>query len=137
MQDRPSGPDLIEAVAQFLNEEILPLMADNPRLKFRSLIAINVLNIVTREMHEAEPLMQAEWQRLADFFDQSAAKMPSHPDQLGQTIDDFNRTLCRRLRTGDTGDDEWSRQLADHLYQTTIEKLQIANPRFLERERQS
>ena len=51
--DRPSAPELVEAVAEFLEGEILPLMTDH-RMKFRTLVALNALGIAAREL-AAEP----------------------------------------------------------------------------------
>lgn len=134
MQDRPNQQELIEAVAQFLTEEILPLTAENPRLKFRTLIAANVLSIVVRELNESEPLLRAEWQRLARLFGQAQTEVPDHPFQLRQSIEDYNRELCSQIRAGRADSGEWSERLVAHLQATVYEKLQIANPRFLERE---
>jgi hypothetical protein len=132
MQDRPTGPELLDAVAQFLNEEVEPLVAHDPRMRFRVLIAINVLKIVNRELALAEPLLQDEWQRLARLTGQSRVVPPTHPDQLRQEVEDMNRELCARLRAGEAGDDErWQSALFEHLQATTLEKLQIANPRLV------
>jgi hypothetical protein len=138
MQDAPNASELLEAVADFLNDELLPLTAENPRLRFHSLIAINVLNIVMRELNESEPLMRAEWQRLTELLAQPAREIPEHPQQLRREITDFNRELCARLRAAppDLDATAWHAQLTQHLHATTREKLQIANPRFLERENQ-
>ena len=42
--DRPTPQELAEAVREFLQEEILPILDDH-RLKFRTLVAINGLGI--------------------------------------------------------------------------------------------
>ena len=49
MPDRPSAPELVEAVAEFLQREVLPLMTDH-RMKFRTLVALNALGIARREL---------------------------------------------------------------------------------------
>ena len=49
--DRPSGAELAVAVHEFLEHEILPLLDDH-RLRFRTLVAMNALTIVTREVPE-------------------------------------------------------------------------------------
>ncbi len=136
MQDGPSDRDLIGAVVQFINEELLPLTADNPRLRFRSLIAVNVLNIVARELTESEPLLRAEWSRLVELLEQPYLELPGQSQQLRQAIEGFNRELCHSLRHDDPRLDnpQWQAQLTEHLQTTVREKLQIANPRFLERE---
>ena len=47
--DRPSAPELVEAVREFLEAEILPAL-DDRRLRFRTLVAINGLGIAQREL---------------------------------------------------------------------------------------
>jgi hypothetical protein len=49
MPDRPTAPELIEAVFEFLSGEVLPT-ADDHRLKFRTLVAMNALGIARREL---------------------------------------------------------------------------------------
>ena len=47
--DRPTPPELAEAVCEFLEHEILPTLEDQ-RLRFRTLVAINGLRILQREL---------------------------------------------------------------------------------------
>jgi hypothetical protein len=49
MPDRPSAAELVEAVWEFLGEEILPNAKDQ-REKFRTLVAMNALAIARREL---------------------------------------------------------------------------------------
>ena len=110
------------------------MVADNPRLRFRLLIAINVLNIVRRELKDSEPLLQAEWQRLTALSDQPDVSQPCHPEELRAAIQSYNQELCARIRQGeaDQEQNDWTEQLVAHLEATVAEKLQIANPRFLQ-----
>jgi hypothetical protein len=48
MSDRPSVGELAAAVREFLESEVLPTL-DDPRLRFRTLVAMNALGIVERE----------------------------------------------------------------------------------------
>ena len=75
MGDRPDAADLIEAVFEFLAEEVLPNAPDH-RAKFRTLVAMNALGIARRELESDEPL-------------------PSE-DEL--------RELARRIRAGEPAD---------------------------------
>jgi hypothetical protein len=52
MHDRPTALELIEAVTEFLSTEVLPAASDH-RLKFRTLVALNALNIARRELESA------------------------------------------------------------------------------------
>jgi hypothetical protein len=77
--DRPTPQELAEAVREFLQDEILPILDDH-RLKFRTLVAINGLGIAEREL----------W-----------ATAPPRSDE--QREEDWE--LARRIRAGDVPDD--------------------------------
>jgi Domain of unknown function (DUF6285) len=59
MPDRPAAPELIEAVFEFLSEELLPTVEDH-RLRFRTLVAMNALGIARRELEAGEEGMGEE-----------------------------------------------------------------------------
>ena len=54
MPDRPDAAELIEAVFEFLAEEVLPNAPDH-RAKFRTLVAMNALSIARRELDAGGP----------------------------------------------------------------------------------
>jgi signal transduction protein with GAF and PtsI domain len=54
MSDRPTAAELAEAILEFLGGEILPTVTDQ-RLRFRTLVAMNALSIVYRELLERLP----------------------------------------------------------------------------------
>jgi hypothetical protein len=64
--DRPTPAELAEATREFLESEILPVVDDH-RLKFRTLVAINALGILQRELlsEEAGP-GEEEFSELAE-----------------------------------------------------------------------
>jgi hypothetical protein len=65
MPDRPNALELIEAVTEFLAEEVLPAATDH-RQKFRTLVALNALGIAYRELQSGEEqLSEAELAELA------------------------------------------------------------------------
>jgi hypothetical protein len=59
MSDRPTAAELVEAVAEFLAEEVLPA-ADDHRLKFRTLVALNALAIASRELAASNNLSPSD-----------------------------------------------------------------------------
>ncbi|HEY2543129.1 MAG TPA: DUF6285 domain-containing protein [Gaiellaceae bacterium] len=71
MSERPTAQELTEAIAEFLGGEILPTLTDH-RLRFRTLVAMNALGIVYREL----------------------AGLPQEDDA-------DRRELARRIRAGD------------------------------------
>jgi hypothetical protein len=63
--DRPDAAELIEAVFEFLAEEVLS-QADDHRLKFRTLVAMNALGIARRELEASNTVSLAD-ERLAEL----------------------------------------------------------------------
>ena len=59
--DRPTPQELAEAVREFLQVEILPIIDDH-RLKFRTLVAINGLGIAERELWTLGEPADADWE---------------------------------------------------------------------------
>jgi uncharacterized protein DUF6285 len=64
MSDRPTAQELTEAILEFLGGEILPTLTD-PRLRFRTLVAMNALSIVYRELAALPVEDDAEQRQLA------------------------------------------------------------------------
>ena len=83
MSERPTAQELVEAIAEFLGGEILPTLTDH-RLRFRTLVAMNALGIVHREL-----------------------------DALPHVDDADQRELVRRIRAGEVGPDTLAEVKAD------------------------
>ncbi len=64
MSERPTPDELAEAIEEFLAGEILPTLYDQ-RLRFRTLVALNALGIVRRELGKLPPEYDAEQRELA------------------------------------------------------------------------
>ena len=64
MSERPTAAELAEAILEFLGGEILPTVTD-PRLRFRTLVAMNALSIVYRELERLPAEDDAEQRELA------------------------------------------------------------------------
>jgi hypothetical protein len=63
LSERPTAQELTEAILEFLGGEILPTLTD-PRLRFRTLVAMNALGIVYRELGALPPEDDAEQREL-------------------------------------------------------------------------
>ena len=83
MSERPTPDELAEAIEEFLSGEILPTL-DDARLRFRTLVALNALGIVRREL----------------------AKLP-------RSDDGEQRELAARIRAGDVPAGTLARVRAD------------------------
>jgi uncharacterized protein DUF6285 len=64
VSERPTPDELAEAIEEFLAGEILPTLED-PRLRFRTLVALNALGIVRRELGRLPAEDDAERRKLA------------------------------------------------------------------------
>ncbi len=127
MQDRPTSRELLDSVAQFLDSELIPTLND-PRLKFRARVAANVLTIVSREVELSDAQLRAERERLVTLLNESALT-----DDVRGDVERMTRALARRIRAGDADEGTFHDAVFAHVEQTVIEKLQIANPRYLKR----
>ena len=126
MQDRPLAAELAEAVREFIETEILPGI-DDPRLRFRALVAANALSILERELTIGAPLARREVESLARLLGRGDP-VPDDVDGLRQWASDLNTELARRIRAGETP----AGTLA-HLVATAADKLRVASPRYLAR----
>jgi len=124
MQDRPNQAELIESVRRFIEEEIVPAIADR-RLKFRSRVAAHVLSVAARERELEGRLLEAEQSRLAALLPHAASRTADLP--LRERVEALNVELASSIRSGTIvaapGNSLW-----DHLRLTAREKLEIANP---------
>ena len=64
MSERPTPDELAEAIEEFLSGEVFPTLAD-PRLRFRTLVALNALGILRRELTGLTPEDDAEQREFA------------------------------------------------------------------------
>jgi hypothetical protein len=131
MHDRPSVVELIEAARHHLAEEVAPAL-NEPRLRFRTLVAANVLAIAGRELSLGEAQAAAEWERLARLLGRKDER-PASPRQQASEIAAMNRELCRQIESGHFDETAAWQALLGHCRQTAEEKLAVANPGFLER----
>ncbi len=126
MQDRPHAQELAQALAGFLETEILPTISDS-RLRFRTLVAMNALGMLERELVAGDQPLRSEYNRLADLLGERPA-VAADRDELRQAADTLRRTLAQRIRTGDI-----PRGTLATLRDSAEDKLRITNPSFLAR----
>jgi len=121
MGDRPHAAELVEAVREFIEAEVLPAIAD-ARLKFRVLVAANALTIAQRDLQIGDELVAEEIAVLEKLTGSRAVGTPRERSTA------LSRELARRIRRGDVppGALETLRRIAEL-------KLRAASPRYLER----
>jgi hypothetical protein len=128
MNDRPAAGELIEAVRLFLEKEVLPILVD-ARLRFQTLVAVNVLSIAGREMSSEEAMLREEWRLLAPMLVWTEEE-PAGLAELRQAVARMNASLCALIREG--AFDEVARWQALAMIQRRLvqRKLEVANPRY-------
>ena len=114
MQDQPSAAELLRAVNDFLRERVLPQLEGHAA--FHGRVATNVLAIVQRELETAPEANTAEHARLTQLLGEE------------DSLEDMNRALCRRIRSGEL--DMNTPGLMDHLWETTLTKVSIDQPKY-------
>lgn len=114
MMDQPSAFELVTAVKEFIEKHAMPQLSGHTA--FHARVAANALGIVAREL-EFGPQANAEEQMRLEAL-------------LGMkgSLDDLNRELCRRIRTGDIG--LTTPGLAEHVRAATIDKVGIDQPTY-------
>src|ERR1700682_3647045 len=114
MQDEPTPSELITAVADFLRNEITPVIKGHNAFKLRA--GINALDLVTRQL-ALEP-------------DGDAAEVTRLSQLLGLQVSprDRNGALADRIAKGEM--DLQTPGLSDHLCQTTMDKLAVDQPNY-------
>jgi Domain of unknown function (DUF6285) len=126
MQDRPTTNELSDAVKEFLEQEILPTISD-ARLKFRLLVAMNALNMISREVNLEESHSQTEFSSLKNLLGQDLPNPDSFSSLKAVTLE-LNAELASRIRSGNVPTNVFA-----HLEAVTRAKLTVTNPAYLRR----
>ena len=117
MQDRPTAVELLEALSEFLQRDVMPIEG---RVGFHGRVARNVVDILRREL-ELGP---------GADHDEQAGLQALLGDDCPDDLRAANALLARLIRDGHL--DDRREELVEHLRRTAIDKLRIANPRELE-----
>jgi hypothetical protein len=127
MQDRPSARELLEAVQQFLERDVVPAL-EGPK-QFHARVAANVMRILAREIELGPGFARAEWKRLDGLI--GAEPMPAEEAELERSLRRRAAELCDKIRGGEADEGPWRKLVLAHIRQTVEEKLRIAKPEML------
>ncbi|WP_441234775.1 DUF6285 domain-containing protein [Bradyrhizobium sp. 930_D9_N1_4] len=114
MQDEPTPIELTKSVADFLRNDIAPLISGHQAFKLR--VAINILDLVTRQLTQEEGSDAAEVARLRALLG------------IDGSVSDLNGALADRIAKGEV--DLATPGLAEHLWATTMDKLAVDQPNY-------
>ena len=121
MQDEPTPSELIKAVADFLRNELAPAIGGHSAFKLR--VAINALDLVTRQLTLEGSSDAAETVRLSQLLGMEGS------------LEELNRVLAGKIAAGEA--DLQTPGLAEHLWQTTMDKLSVDQPNYAAYRRES
>ena len=110
--DRPTSAELVEVVSEFLEKETKSQLPNH--LAFKTQIAINVLNIVKRELTNEEVLTKESTKILMNLF----------KDSDEASIEN----LAKQIETGKIKLD--NAELQEALIEITKKKISVDNPRY-------
>ncbi|MBI1212323.1 MAG: hypothetical protein GC190_12730 [Alphaproteobacteria bacterium] len=114
MMDQPSTLELVTAVKEFIEKHAMPQLTGHTA--FHARVAANALGIVARELEFGPTASAEELGRLESLLGMKGS------------LEDLNRELCRRIRTGDIG--MTTPGVGEHMRATTIDKVAIDQPTY-------
>lgn len=114
MQDEPTPTELTKSVADFLRNDVTPMISGHNAFKLR--VAINILDLVTRQLTLEEGNDAAEAVRLRALL------------AMDGSVTELNHALAERIAKGEV--DLATPGIAEHLWQTTMDKLAVDQPNY-------
>ncbi len=148
MQDQPSAAELLEALASFLEHDVVACLEGGRR--FKAIVAANTARIVAREIELAPGKLADEHARLTELLGrQSESDATDLSREVGdgegdageqdgkqgaysvsRDVMELNRELCARIEAGEADQGPWRAEVLAHLRATVRDKLDIDNPTF-------
>lgn len=114
MLDQPRGADILAAVSRLLRETLMPQLSANAA--FQARVAANAIDLVAREITFGETVEREALARLQALTGRDGS------------LQELETELSDRIRRGEFDLD--SPGLAEHLWQTTLDKMKIDQPTY-------
>jgi len=127
MQDRPNVDELLEAVAGFLHDDVLPNTTG--RLSFHARVAGNVVQMLRRELSMEEDHLAREWTGLDGLL--GPAERPVSLAAARVQLVARNQALAEGIRDGVADEPGFRAALFEHLRGVMRDKLAVSNPGLL------
>jgi hypothetical protein len=115
MQDRPTAVELLEAIREFLEQDVMSTVEG--RVRFHSRVAVNALGMLERELSLGPDLDAAERARLAALL--------GHDADLAT----LTTELAGRIRDGSL--DDRRDAVVSAVRESIRAKLLVSNPRYI------
>ena len=127
MQDHPTMKELLKGVYQFLERDVVPALEEPER--FHTRVAANLLKIIEREIDLESGLVEGEVDRLRKLLD----ARPNPPESPTREANRLTRELCEMIRAGGADLEPKRTATLDHVRQTLIDKLRVADPGMIDK----
>jgi hypothetical protein len=114
LYDQPTASELLGAVAGFLRDEISPTLSG--RLAFHARVAVNVLEMVRRELALGPAAVESEATRLRALLGREGS------------LADLEEALCEAIASSKVDPDDPT--LVEHLWTTTLDTLAVDQPNY-------
>jgi hypothetical protein len=128
--DKPDAKELLEALAAFLANDVVPELRG--RKRFHALVSANIARILAREAELGPGIQEREIQRLMVLLgrsrDESGRATAAERDRLETEL---AQELIRRIEAGEADEGAWAEQVFAYLKETVADKLRIDNPKML------
>jgi hypothetical protein len=126
MHDQPAATELLEAVAAFLENVVVPKLEGGRR--FHAIVAANAVRIVAREIELGPATERTRAERLWALLGNEGA--PPAGTDAAELVRELSTELCTRIEAGDADEGPWRREVLEHLKHSVREQLAVDNPRF-------
>jgi hypothetical protein len=115
MQDRPTAVELLEAIREFLEQDVMQSVEG--RVRFHARVAVNALGMLERELRIGPELDAADRQRLAALLGHDA-DLPT-----------LTTELARRIREGSL--DDRRHDVLAAVRESVRAKVLVSNPDYV------
>lgn len=126
MQDRPTVDELLEAVAGYLRDDVMP--NTQGRISFHARVSMNVIEMLRRELASQEEHFAREWDGLDHLL--GVEPMPPGLANVRERLLARNRELGERIQQGEADSGPWRDAVLAHLRRVIHDKLTVTNPQL-------
>jgi len=135
MQYRPENKAILQAIQDLLMKEIIPKIATDDLLSYKTLVSWNMLGVMIREIEKEAEFLNDEFNSLRslNFLQEDLKKNMDEFKSMTLIektlfLQSLNHTFAKAIRSSkdaNTKSEVWS-----HIKATLKNNLQISNPRF-------
>ncbi len=129
--DRPSLEELIDAACYHLEANVIPMVKNDAKLYFQTLVAVNILRIAIRQVTLEDKHTLAAWSGM-NTLTRDSREIPRDLQERRAALTERNQQLCDAIRRGDYDGTAERLALLAYVKRLTTAQLEVANPKFLQ-----